>query len=56
MENLLSPDTVRRLAWSPPSPLTGDEVADALRGLGARPWQIRLTGAALTEALATQPA
>jgi ribonuclease D len=55
VENLLSPDTVRRLAWSPPEPLTGDEVADALRALGARPWQIRLTGPALTAALKTQP-
>jgi ribonuclease D len=53
VENLLSPDTVRRLAWTPPSPLDEDTVADQLRTLGARPWQIGLTAAALTEALAT---
>jgi ribonuclease D len=53
VENLLSPDTVRRLAWSPPAPVTEDAVADQLRGLGARPWQVGLTAAALTEALNT---
>lgn len=50
-ENLLSPDTVRRLAWTPPEPLTVESVGAALAGLGARPWQIGLTGADLTEAL-----
>ena len=55
VENLLSPDTVRRLAWTPPGPLTEAEVADALRGYGARPWQIDLTAAPLTRALQTRP-
>jgi ribonuclease D len=56
VENLLSPDTVRRLAWTPPEPLTETEVADALREYGARPWQIGLTAPALTKALQTRPA
>jgi ribonuclease D len=53
VENLLSPDTVRRLAWDPPggeSP-TLDRVEEFLRGHGARPWQVALTAAALTACL-----
>jgi ribonuclease D len=51
-ENLISPDSVRRLAWTPPEPADADIVADALRGTGAREWQIGLISAALAEALA----
>lgn len=43
VENLLAPDALRRVAWIPPDPLTAETVADALRGCGARPWQIELT-------------
>jgi ribonuclease D len=42
-ENLLSPDAVRRLAWQPPEPPSGESVADELRRYGARPWQIEIT-------------
>ena len=49
VENLLTPDTVRRLMWSPPLP----EALDAtLTAYGARPWQIELVGPVLREALA----
>lgn len=51
-ENLLTPDHVRRLAWSPPVPLSESSVDTALTELGARPWQRRLTTPALTAALA----
>jgi ribonuclease D len=50
-ENLLSPDTVRRLTWEPPDPLTAPEVAATLRRLGARPWQAELTASPLTTAM-----
>ncbi len=50
-ENLLSPDSVRRLSWTPPEPLDLDSVAATLRSLGARPWQIKLTAEPLTKAL-----
>ncbi|WP_436788657.1 ribonuclease D [Yinghuangia sp. YIM S10712] len=49
-ENLLAPDTVRRLAWAPPSVPSADAVADVLRAQGAREWQIRLTAPALSGA------
>ncbi|MBA3232423.1 MAG: ribonuclease D [Propionibacteriales bacterium] len=50
-ENLLSPDVVRRLAWTPPDPVTVETVATALEQLGARPWQRTLTSGALVDAL-----
>ena len=48
VENLMSPDTVRRVLWEPPA--DGD-VARVLAGRGARPWQIELTAPLLTAAL-----
>jgi len=51
-ENLLTPDYVRRLAWTPPNPLGEQSVDSALAELGARPWQRRLTAPALSVALA----
>ncbi|MEU1277125.1 ribonuclease D [Streptomyces sp. NPDC005805] len=54
-ENLITPDTVRRVCWEPPSPLTEATVSTALATLGARPWQIALTAPALTTALAATP-
>jgi ribonuclease D len=55
VENLLSPDALRRLSWDPPRPADPDTVALALAGYGARPWQIELTAAPVAEAL-TAPA
>ncbi|MGH3313520.1 MAG: HRDC domain-containing protein [Streptomyces sp.] len=52
-ENLLTPDTVRRVCWQPPQVLTEPEVGSALRALGARAWQIEQTASLLTEALST---
>ena len=60
VENLLSPDALRRLSWDPPRPADPESVALALAGYGARPWQIGLTAApvaaALTAALTAGPA
>jgi ribonuclease D len=51
-ENLLAPDAVRRLAWTPPQPATVEAVAAFLARAGARQWQIDLTQAGLTAVLA----
>jgi ribonuclease D len=51
VENLLTPDLVRRLAWSPPATTDVDGVSAYLRGGGARQWQIELTAAPLAEAM-----
>ncbi len=55
IENLISPESIRRICWSPPaqSTQTRDEsaVRSALAALGARPWQIDLVAGALADAL-----
>jgi ribonuclease D len=50
VENLLSPDLVRRLMWSPPTPRDAESIAAALRAGGAREWQLELTRDLLTDA------
>jgi ribonuclease D len=50
-ENLLAPDTVRRIAWEPPSDVSVEGLSVVLRGYGARPWQVQLTARALAKAL-----
>jgi ribonuclease D len=54
-ENLITPDFVRRVLWTPPEtreeePLTR-AMAMALRDLGARAWQVRLVSPILSEAV-----
>jgi ribonuclease D len=51
IENLISPDTVRRLSWDPPQPYDEQTVAQALAAYGARPWQIELTAGPIARAL-----
>jgi ribonuclease D len=55
VENLLTPDYLRRTLWTPPksrdaATLT-PAVAEQLAGYGARPWQIELTSPVLVEAI-----
>ncbi|HEX3707467.1 MAG TPA: HRDC domain-containing protein [Mycobacteriales bacterium] len=49
-ENLLTPDLLRRLAWSPPSSDPGDVRAYLVAG-GARPWQVALLADVLAAAM-----
>ncbi|MGA8245407.1 MAG: HRDC domain-containing protein, partial [Nocardioides sp.] len=51
-ENLLAPDTVRRLMWTPPE-AEAASVAAALRAHGARPWQVELTTPVILDAIAS---
>jgi ribonuclease D len=55
VENLLTPDYVRRLLWEPPTDVAAvdlpEQVAERLRELGARPWQVELTTGPLTDAI-----
>ncbi len=55
-ENLVQPEAVRRLAWTPPKPSDEASVAAALRASGAREWQVLRVAAALAEALPEPPA
>lgn len=50
-ENLLLPDTVRRLSWTPPEEIEPGAVGAFLRSRGAREWQIGLTARPLATAL-----
>jgi ribonuclease D len=56
-ENLLTPDMLRRVAWEPPSPADASGIGEALRGLGAREWQIAQTAQIIADAFvrAVQP-
>jgi ribonuclease D len=50
-ENLIAPDTVRRVCWEPPS-ADVSAVSGALVGYGARPWQVELVTPVLVKSLA----
>ncbi|MBF4462313.1 MULTISPECIES: ribonuclease D [unclassified Rathayibacter] len=50
VENLLTPEILRRLAWSPPEPVDTDTVAAELLRAGARPWQIEATAGSIATA------
>jgi ribonuclease D len=54
-ENLVAPDAIRRLAWTPPHQLNAGTVSAALAAAGARPWQVGLLAAELTTALVDPP-
>jgi len=55
VENLITPELVRRICWNPPSGSTEqlqvEAVEKALSNLGARSWQVNLVGQAISEAL-----
>ncbi|WP_327698257.1 ribonuclease D [Streptomyces sp. NBC_00459] len=53
-ENLITPDTVRRVCWEPPTPLDAGSVAAALTGYGARDWQVEQVTPVLVEALSAE--
>ena len=50
VENLLSPDVLRRLSWDPPEPSNPVTVGEALASYGARAWQVELTAGPVAEA------
>jgi len=50
LENMISPEYVRRICWSDPTAAAG-KVASALAELGARPWQCEIAAPILEAAL-----
>lgn len=50
LENLLTPDHLRRLAWNPPVVVDAVTVGATLATLGARPWQIDATAQLIAQA------
>ncbi len=54
VENLLTPDYLRRVLWKPPEALSQEmesAVVAELESLGARPWQIEIIAPLLAEAI-----
>ena len=51
VENLMTPDVVRRVLWTPPEDPTTEAVDQRLAELGARPWQRGLVAPVLVQAL-----
>lgn len=50
VENLLTPDFLRRLCWEPPADTSLTEVSRVLLSFGARQWQVTLVAEALVDA------
>ena len=40
LENVLTPELLRRLAWKPPADISAESVSTGLAEMGARPWQV----------------
>ena len=55
-ENLIPPDAIRRLAWTPPAVVDVAAVRAALAASGARSWQVGLVAASVAAALPEPPA
>ena len=55
VENLLTPDHLRRILWTPPATREPDQLTEAVReqlaGYAARPWQIELATPVLVSAI-----
>ena len=54
-ENLVQPEALRRLAWTPPGQMCEASVADCLRAAGVREWQVRVVAACLAAVLPDPP-
>lgn len=55
VENVISPEPLRRVIWSPPAERTVDGFAAALRALGARPWQTAIVAPMVVAAFEAHP-
>lgn len=55
VENLLSPDLVRRVCWTPPTESSPAAIDAVLAAAGARRWQRQLTVPLLAEAVRAEP-
>lgn len=50
LENLLTPEYLRRLSWSPPASVDVESISAALAEMGTRPWQIDASAQRITDA------
>ena len=50
IENLLTPDYLRRVAWNPPTVISTESISEALIALGARQWQLDVSAQSIAQA------
>lgn len=50
LENLLTPEFLRQVSFTPPEPLSAESLSEKLLELGARPWQVELTAKVIADA------
>ncbi len=55
IENVCSPDPLRRVVWSPPAEYSPPAFAEALAGRGVRAWQREIVAPMLADAFAAHP-
>lgn len=55
LENLVVPDTLRRVLWTPPEPFDDATIRARLHELGARPWQVDLVSPLILQAPTEAP-
>lgn len=55
IENVCSPDPLRRVVWTPPEEYSAEAFADALAARGVRQWQREIVAPMLADAFATHP-
>ncbi|MEO7421699.1 MAG: HRDC domain-containing protein [Ornithinibacter sp.] len=55
VENVCSPDPLRRVVWQPPQEQAAAAFAETLRSLGVRPWQSDIVAPLLEETFAEHP-
>jgi ribonuclease D len=51
LENLLTPDFLRQICFTPPEPPTLENVRLSLLGFGARNWQVDITAESITDSI-----
>lgn len=52
VENLLTPDILRRLCWEPPGDISAIGISGALTNAGARKWQVEATSERIADSFA----
>lgn len=55
IENVCSPDPLRRVIWTPPTQPSPEAFADSLATLGVRPWQREIVAPIIADAFAAHP-
>jgi ribonuclease D len=55
VENVISPEPLRRVVWTPPADRSDHGFADALSAYGARPWQTAVVAPIVEAAFAANP-